>query len=215
MCQVLAWSFDRLNGARFEPPSCNFISIITPSFIIIPVEPFYSPSPCILYECCILSSVWKMPNFLEPESYQDLFQIPKFWEFQEIFFRDGWNPFLHLLQGYDEDISLIFTMGFDAKKDMVGHLIFLVTEEYISLLTKLQREGTHWHKHWFLPRASHKFTLKPKYQHVAGIKGFHWNWIKLEYLNPLLAIILLITYEGKFSVFKYFHLCLLAHFVNR
>ena len=156
-----------------------------------------------------------MLNHLEPKNYQDLFQMLEFWECREIFFRAGWNPFLHLLQGYDEDISLLFVMGFDAKKDMVGHLTFPVTKESITIMNKLPREGTQWHKHQFLLRVSHKFSLKPKYWHVAGIKGFHWNWIKLEYINHLTVIIHLITCEGKFSVFKYFHLHLLAHFVDQ
>ena len=49
---------------------------------------------------------------------------------------------------------------------------------------------------------------------MAGIKGFHRNWIKLEYLNPLMVIIHLITCEGKFSVFKSCHLHFLAHFID-
>ena len=94
-------------------------------------------------------------------------------ECRKIFFWDGWNPYLHLLQGYDKEISLIFAMGFDDKLDRVGHLIFQVTEETITLANKLLREGTHWHKHLFLPRSSHNFTLKPEFQHVVGAKGFH------------------------------------------
>ena len=50
---------------------------------------------------------------------------------------------------------------------------------------------------------------------MTGIKGFHRSWIKPKYLNPLTVIIHLITCEGKFSIFKYCHLHLLAHFVNQ
>ena len=92
-----------------------------------------------------------MPNLLELESYQDLFWILKFQEWREILFRVGWNPFLHLLQGYDEEISLLFAKGFNGKMAKVGYLTFLVTEESIAVATKLQREGSRWHKHLFLP----------------------------------------------------------------
>ena len=96
--------------------------------------------------------------------------------------------FLHLLQGYDEEISLLFVMGFYGKKARVGHLVFLATEESITCATKLTREGDRWHKHWFVPRASNNFALKPEFQHVTGRKGFHREWIKPEYLNPCLIL---------------------------
>ena len=54
-------------------------------------------------------------------------------------------------------------MIFDGKKARVGHFIFPVTEESIVLATKIPREGTRWHKHWFLLWASHNFALKPEY----------------------------------------------------
>ena len=98
---------------------------------------------------------------------------------------------------------------------IVGHILFPVTKEAIAVVTKLPREGTRWHKHLFLPRSAYHFTLKPYFQHVSGRKGFHKEWIKPEYLNPITVIIHLITCEGKFTIFKFCHLRLLAHFVNQ
>ena len=63
--------------------------------------------------------------------------MTEFRECREVFFHAGWNPFLHSLQGYDEDISLLFTMGFDGRMARVGHLYFQVTEESIAHATKL------------------------------------------------------------------------------
>ena len=97
----------------------------------------------------------------------------------------------------------------------VSHLLFPVTKETIAVATKLPREGARWHKHLFIPWSTYDFDLKPSYQHVAGAKGFHREWIKSEYLNPLIIIIFLITCEGKFNVFKACHLHLLIHFVNQ
>ena len=103
--------------------------------------------------------------------------MTEFRECQEVFFHASWNTFLHLLQGYDEEISLIFEMGFDGRMDRVGHISFQVTEESIARTTKLPREGKQWNKHWFVPRASHKFSLKPEFQHVTSVKGYHHSWI--------------------------------------
>ena len=91
-----------------------------------------------------------MPNRFEPESYQDLFQMIEFRECREVFFHARWNPLLHLLQGYDEEVSLLFTIGFNGRMDRVDHLYFQVTEESISHATKLPREGELGHKHWFI-----------------------------------------------------------------
>ena len=97
----------------------------------------------------------------------------------------------------------------------VGHLLFPVIEETIAVTRKLPREGVRWHKHLFLPWSTYDFALKSGYQHVAGAKGFHREWIKSKYINPLIIIIFLITCEGKFNVLKYYHLRLLSHFVNQ
>ena len=78
-----------------------------------------------------------MSNRFELESYQDLFQMTEFRECMEVFFQAGWNPFLHSLQGYNEEISLLFAMGFDGRMARVGHLSFQVIEESISRATKL------------------------------------------------------------------------------
>ena len=106
-------------------------------------------------------------------------------------------------------------MGFDGKKEKVGHLVFPVTEESITDATKLPWEGDRWHKNWFVPRESHSFALKPEFWHVTGIKGFHQSWIKPEYINPMKVIIHLITCEGEFGIFKSYHIHLLAHFVDQ
>ena len=146
-----------------------------------------------------------MPNQFEPESYQDLFQMKKFRECQEVLFCTGWNLFLHLLQRYGEEISLLFAMGFNGRMDRVGHISFQVTEESIAHANKIPWEGKQWHKHWFVPWASHNFSLKIKFWYVTGIKGYHHTWIKPKYINPLTVIIHLVTCEGMSSVFKSCH----------
>ena len=128
-----------------------------------------------------------------------------------MFLQTGWGSFLRLLEGHNDEISLLFAKGFDGKMAKVGHLTFSMTEESIALATKFPREGARWHKHLFLPWTTHEFALRVEYQNVANTKGYHREWIKLEYLEPLTVIIWLITCEGKYTIFKSSHLILLAH----
>ena len=96
----------------------------------------------------------------------------------------------------------------------VGNISFQVIEESIMSATKLSQEGERRKKHWFVPRASHDFSLKPEFWYVTGIKGYHHSWINPEYINSLTVIIHLVTCKGNLSVFKSYHLHLLAHFVD-
>ena len=151
---LVGWTRHALKLALCEPSS-----IWLPSLTVVTVEHFSHVS----WKLCIPSFVSIMPNRFEPESYQDLFKMIEFRECREVFFRAGWNPLLHSQQGYYEEISLLFAMGFDGRTTRVGHVSFQVTEESIAHTTKLPREGEQWHKHWFVPRASHNFSLKPEF----------------------------------------------------
>ena len=141
---TISWSFKCLNRLRFKLTIFTFC--LTYLHIRRAIQiPFFVSSTTLAF----------LPlfehNCLEPESYQDLFQILEFQECQDIFFRAGWNPFLHLLQGYDEDILLLFVKGFDGKMARVGFITFSVTKETIVVATKIPREGNSWHKNLFLP----------------------------------------------------------------
>ena len=106
-------------------------------------------------------------------------------------------------------------MNLNGKKARFGHLLFPITKESIACAIKLPREGDRWHKRWFVLQASHNIFLKPEFQYMTGKKDFHHNWIKPKFLNPLKIIIHLITSKGNFSIFKSYHLRLLAHFVEQ
>ena len=96
------------------------------------IEAYCHLFPTFLIEPCFHHLSFTMPNRFQPESYQDLFQIPKFKDCREIFFCIGWSPFLHQPQGFDEEISLLFAMGFDGREARVGHLVFHVIEDSIA-----------------------------------------------------------------------------------
>jgi hypothetical protein len=55
--------------------------------------------------------------------------------------------------------------------------------------------------------------FKPEFESISGAKGYAKEWIKVEFINPLIAITRLITCEGRYSTFKACHFRLLAHFL--
>jgi len=130
-----------------------------------------------------------VPIRYEPESYGDLLKLKEYRECQEVFLCARWGPFLHLLQGHYNDISLQFSISFDGKLAHIGPLSLLVTEDSIAFATTLPRTEAHWHKHHFFPCSTFEFAFKPTYQEVAGRKGFHREWIKDKYISPLVIII--------------------------
>jgi hypothetical protein len=148
----------------------------------------------------------------ESSSYADLFVILEFTQCREVFLRAGWGLFLAHLQGHDDSISMQFTLGFDGRMAHVGSLIFVVSEESISSITKLPRVGDRWFKHHQLQRASYNRVFKPKFQNIFGAKGYSKEWIKEELINPLIVITRIMTCEGRYYVFKACHFILLAHF---
>ena len=99
-----------------------------------------------------------------------MLKIPKFRVCHKMFLQEGWGPFLHLFQGHDDEISLIFSKGFDGKMDRVGSIVFPVTEESIQVAKKLPQKGARWHKHIFLPQSTFYFPSS----HI--ITMFHTPW---------------------------------------
>ena len=119
-----------LNQYDVNPFHCFCMTVTT-------IESYRHLSPTFLVEPYFHHLGFTMPNRFELESYQDLFQIPKFRDCHEIFFCTWRNPFLLQLQGFEKEISLLFAMGFDGREARVYHLVFLIIEESISCATKL------------------------------------------------------------------------------
>jgi hypothetical protein len=116
------------------------------------------------------------------------------------------------LQGYNDDVSMQFSLRFDGRMAHVGYLTFVVSKESIASATELPRVGDRWIKNHKFPCASYKRIFKPEFQNISGDKGYSNEWIKDEIIKPLIVITRMITCEGRYSIFKAFHFRLLAHF---
>jgi hypothetical protein len=123
------------------------------------------------------------------------------------------GPFLSILQGHDDDISMQFVVGFDGRISHVGSLNFAVTKESIVAATKLPRMGDRWFKNHQLSCSIYNRVFKPEFESISAAKGYSKEWINPELVNPLIVITKLITCEGRYFTFKACHFRLLAHFL--
>ena len=135
----------------------------------------YSPLVFILHSNASLFSLISvsMPTRHEPKNYQYLLSIPEFCVCCELFLQEGWGKFLYRFQGHDDEISLIFSKGFDGNMAHVGSLVFPITEDSIVVAMKLPRKGARWHKYLSLPLSKFNLSFNKDYHHVAGTRGFH------------------------------------------
>jgi hypothetical protein len=101
------------------------------------------------------------------------------------------------LQGYDDDLSMQFSLGFDGKTTHVGSLSFEVSEESIAIATKLPRMGDRWFKNHQLLCSSYNRVFMPEFESISGEKGYAKEWLNEEFINPLIIITRLITCEGR------------------
>jgi hypothetical protein len=130
-----------------------------------------------------------MPKRYESSSYVDHFSIPEFSQCREVFLRAGWGPFFSNLQGQNDDLSMQFVIDFDGKTTRVESLSFEVSEESITIATKLPRMGDRWFKNHQLLCSSYNRVFKPEFENISGEKGYSREWIKVELMNPLIIII--------------------------
>jgi hypothetical protein len=154
---------------------------------------------------CLFLHLITIPKRYEPSSYADIFSIPEFPQCREVFLHARWGPFLSHLQGHDDGISMQFSLSFDGKKTRMGSLTFWVSEESIVAATKLLRMGNRWFKNHKLLCSSYNRVFKTEFQNISGEKEYSRKWIKVELINPLIAITRLITCEGRYSTFKACH----------
>ena len=76
-------------------------------------------------------------NCHEPKTYADLEALPEYEATKHIFQKAGWEPFFKKFDGYDDQITLQFTLHFHGGWDKVGELEFEVTEQFIFEEIKL------------------------------------------------------------------------------
>ena len=81
----------------------------------------------------------------EPVSVSVVEFLPEFNACQEKI-EGTWYQFFQKFQGYDDEITLYFTQGFDGKVVYIGNFIMIVSKKKIVHATALPYRGEHWFK---------------------------------------------------------------------
>ena len=79
----------------------------------------------------------------EPEGAELLEAYP---QMAQIFRDAGWFEFLTTFQGYDEHVSMEFSLNFDGHEVEIGKMLMLVTEKTIFKSCRLMVGGERWWK---------------------------------------------------------------------
>jgi hypothetical protein len=85
-------------------------------------------------------------NRHEPETYADLEALPEYEATRDIFKKVGWEPFLKKFDGYNDAITLQFSLHFEGGFSKVGELKFEVMEKFISEEIQFPTIGQRWTK---------------------------------------------------------------------
>jgi hypothetical protein len=80
-------------------------------------------------------------NRHELETYVDLEALPEYEATKHIFYKVGWEPFFKKFDGYDDSVTLQFTLHFHGGLAKVGELEFEFTEKFIYEAIQLPNTG--------------------------------------------------------------------------
>ena len=96
--------------------------------------------------------------------YADLEALPEYEATRDIFKKAGWEPFLKKFDGYNDAITLQFSLHFQGGFAKVGELEFEVTKKFISEAIQLPTTGQRWTKGQPVDKNLCTQLLKPQYR---------------------------------------------------
>ena len=97
------------------------------------------------------------------------------WEYQscrELFHRAGWNEFLSLFQGNDDELTLKLSLEFDGRIARLVSLVFEVAEATISQAIRLPRSRVRWLKNHCVKKEAYTHFFKEEFKYVDISKKF-------------------------------------------
>jgi hypothetical protein len=131
---------------------------------------------------------------------------------QKLFKLAGLHHFFAKCWGYNDEMMLQFSCGFDGKVARIGNLEMEVSKETLAYATRLPRMGERWFENLHMNVATYNKFLKSKFHYVDCEKGVSRTWIKDEWVASLEFIHRFLTCEGRYARTYQYHIRLLFHF---
>jgi hypothetical protein len=148
------------------------------------------------YTSAVISSVTMVENRHEPETYADLEALPEYEATRDIFKQAGWEPFLKKFDGYNDAITLQFSLHFEGGFAKVGELEFEVTEKFVSEAIQLPTTGQRWTKGQPVDKQLCTQLLKPQYRETQWSEGTSRSWLEPQWAQLLAILQRYLTCEG-------------------
>jgi hypothetical protein len=153
-------------------------------------------------------------NRHELETYADLEALPEYEATRDIFKQAGWELFLKKFDGYNDAITLQFSLHFEGGVAKVGELEFEVTEKFISEAIQLPTTGQIWTKGQPVDKNICTQLLKPQYRGTQWSEGTSRSWLEPQWAQLLAILQRYLTCEGRYTIIFPCHARLLLHFTG-
>ena len=132
------------------------------------------------------------------------------------FFKDSsCYKFCEKIQGSHQQVAEAFSLSFDGSKAFIGKEEFLIDETLITEVTELSSIGEKWFKTTIPKDVEFRSYLKPEHRGVVWKKSVPSSWLEERWKQPLKAILVYITCEGRYNRSMIYHFKLMNHFIGK
>ena len=108
-----------------------------------------------------------------------------------------------------------FALTFVGSKAVIGKEEFQVDEALVAEVTELPRTGENWFKTTITKNIEFRSHLQPEQKNLIWKKSIPTSWLEEKWQHLLNAILVYITYEGRYNRVMICHFKLMNHFTGR
>ena len=119
------------------------------------------------------------------------------------------------MQGSHQQVAKAFSLSFYGSKALICKEEFLVDENLNEKVTELPRTREKWFNTTITKNVEFRSYLKPEHINVVWKKSVPSTWLEKRWQQLLKAILVYLTYEGRYKRAMIYHFNLVNHFTRR